>query len=499
MENYQKLYNYIRHYGISFEDYQECLYKTSLEKGISVDEVIKYILSSSRNIIQKSIQQAKDHNMKLKDYQELAVKFMAVNRGMIAAFDVGTGKTLTAVAVSDCILNLAKLFGRDIKVIVITPTSLQKNFKKEMIAYGNNPNDKRYRFYTVAKFGIDYKKGIIDCSSTLFIIDEAHTFRKDYRNIFSEGPQFGQKIDNTRSEFALMCSKKAWKVLLLTATPLYNKSYDIINLVSMIKGINPPYDIKPLILQEQKFLEQYSDTVLFQKANKEDYPLRKNILVQIFMTDVYKNLYDQLERKIKNKNIKKDGSEIKNAFFIAMRKASNKLVICLKCEPAMKIIRRNQKTIFYSCFLSYGVQIIIEELKKENIPYYLIDGSLSMKARDKIVIKFNSDPSVKLLLITKAGGEGLDLKEVRNVIIFERGWNFSSEEQVIGRAIRYKSHENLPEEERVVKVFYIMVEKQTLYDIRTYIEINYKSLLKYYPSYDKVIQINKKFKKNKDL
>ena len=36
-------------------------------------------------------------------------------------------------------------------------------------------------------------------------------------------------------------------------------------------------------------------------------------------------------------------------------------------------------------------------------------------------------------------------------------WNFSGMEQIRGRAVRYKSHENLPKEERKVGIYYLLL------------------------------------------
>jgi hypothetical protein len=64
-----------------------------------------------------------------------------------------------------------------------------------------------------------------------------------------------------------------------------------------------------------------------------------------------------------------------------------------------------------------------------------------------------------VLLITGAGGEGLDLKGIRKVILLEKGWTVSSEEQVIGRAVRYRSHEHLPVDERYIDVYHLVMIK----------------------------------------
>ena len=60
---------------------------------------------------------------------------------------------------------------------------------------------------------------------------------------------------------------------------------------------------------------------------------------------------------------------------------------------------------------------------------------------------------VKLLMITSSGAEGINLRNTRFVHIMEPYWNIVRIEQVIGRARRICSHQDLPEEMRTVKVF----------------------------------------------
>lgn len=57
-----------------------------------------------------------------------------------------------------------------------------------------------------------------------------------------------------------------------------------------------------------------------------------------------------------------------------------------------------------------------------------------------------------LLMITQSGAEGLNLRNVRFVYILEPFWNQVRIDQVIGRAIRKRSHLELPEDERNVQV-----------------------------------------------
>jgi hypothetical protein len=63
---------------------------------------------------------------------------------------------------------------------------------------------------------------------------------------------------------------------------------------------------------------------------------------------------------------------------------------------------------------------------------------------------------IKLMMITSSGAEGINLRNCRFVHIVEPYWNKVRLEQVIGRARRICSHQDLPEELRTVKVFVYM-------------------------------------------
>lgn len=63
---------------------------------------------------------------------------------------------------------------------------------------------------------------------------------------------------------------------------------------------------------------------------------------------------------------------------------------------------------------------------------------------------------IKALMTTRTGAEGLDLKHIRSVHISEPYWQPVLIEQVIGRAVRTRSHVRLPPNERNVSVYIYM-------------------------------------------
>ena len=60
---------------------------------------------------------------------------------------------------------------------------------------------------------------------------------------------------------------------------------------------------------------------------------------------------------------------------------------------------------------------------------------------------------VKVVLLSKAGTEGIDLKGIRQVHILDPWYNMNRPEQTIGRAVRNFSHKDLPFEQRNVEIF----------------------------------------------
>ena len=60
---------------------------------------------------------------------------------------------------------------------------------------------------------------------------------------------------------------------------------------------------------------------------------------------------------------------------------------------------------------------------------------------------------IKVVIISKAGSEGIDFKNVRQVHIMEPWYNMNRIEQIVGRAIRNCSHADLPFAERNVQLF----------------------------------------------
>ena len=91
--------------------------------------------------------------------------------------------------------------------------------------------------------------------------------------------------------------------------------------------------------------------------------------------------------------------------------------------------------------------------------YVLITGTTYISPNNITEIKASTDIKnlhgevIKVIIISRAGGEGLDLKNIRQVHIMEPWYNLNRTEQVIGRAVRTCSHKNLDFKNRNVELY----------------------------------------------
>jgi len=106
-------------------------------------------------------------------------------------------------------------------------------------------------------------------------------------------------------------------------------------------------------------------------------------------------------------------------------------------------------------------QDVVNNKDKDFFParYSLITGDVRISPNNDFEVKGatnvdNKDGhKIKVILISKAGSEGIDFKFIRQVHILEPWYNMNRIEQTIGRAVRNFSHKDLDFEKRNVQIF----------------------------------------------
>lgn len=113
----------------------------------------------------------------------------------------------------------------------------------------------------------------------------------------------------------------------------------------------------------------------------------------------------------------------------------------LMCALLQKRLNSTKDISLYDILMNYNSDIQNLDTNNDNIREYT--GETSNRDRTDAVEWYNElDNNLKILVISGVGGVGLDLKNTNALFILDPPWSPASEEQVIGRAVRYKSHES---------------------------------------------------------
>jgi superfamily II DNA or RNA helicase len=444
-----------------------------------------------------------------KRQKETIMKFVnSDSKGFMVSHGTGCGKTLTAISYSQCFLEKNK----NGKVIVLTPASLQNNFRDNMEFYGIDWEDPRYEIFSYSKF-IRYSDDYIKykCQDTLLICDEVQKVKS---------------IKTIRSMKSFICSTKSNKVLLLTATPFKNNIYDFLNYINMINGY-PLIELKPdndenMIELNKEDLGKEKLYVSNIKKMKYDDEIRIilnllrgkiNYIKSCYGSEGYPSFSEKfITIDLGNKYsdevnlIFEETPKEKRAFYGPNRKLMNKVsddFLSPKIMACKKIIESG-KTVIYTYYIEYGVKELLKLFKKmkKNIRYEIYSGLKSQSEKSIILKKYNNN-EIDVMIITGAGAEGLDLKETKNMILLDPPWSYADLSQIMGRAVRLNSHINLPKKEQHVNIYKMVGLSYndiiTLLKTYKYIENLFKSkdkegIDKYIKSYkySQILDINNK-------
>jgi len=397
--------------------------------------------------------------------------------GLVVAHGLGSGKTLTAIAAQDVL---------GMPATVVVPAALQANYLKELDKHleGTSPEAALTTLQRVSK------AGRLGASNPLLVVDEAHRAREV----------------NTKTYQALKNSIPGTeKRLLLTASPFYNRPSDIAPLVNLAAGekvlpadptefksryirerkVQPGFiarvrGVKPGVVEEVDPFRAPELRTVFRKwvdyhpSSTEGFPSVQRKTVEVPMTQSQLRAYDAMmgtapywvAAKVKAglPPDKKEAQQL-NAFVNAVRQISNttrafapnKAPEEPKIDAAYKRLQSTltstptARAVVYSNYLKSGIEPYKERLDRAGIPYGEFTGEMKRREREQLVRDYN-DGKKKVLLLSSAGGEGLDLKGTRLIQILEPHWNAEKLKQVEGRGIRFGSHAHLPEEQRNVVV-----------------------------------------------
>lgn len=190
---------------------------------------------------------------------------------------------------------------------------------------------------------------------------------------------------------------------------------------------------------------------------------------------------DSLYGKDGYESLKNDSSPL---LYSNLEKYSKKLQMLLD-----NINKSHGPVFIYSNYVNYGGTNLLKQLLIKNGYNNYSQNNVSKKAfivfndrttpekRDRLRMIFNSKNNmngdiIKVIIGSPIMSEGITLKNVKQVHILEPTWNLSRINQIIGRAVRNHSHDNLPENQRNVEIYkYVSVypDKGFYIDLEKYI------------------------------
>ena len=115
------------------------------------------------------------------------------------------------------------------------------------------------------------------------------------------------------------------------------------------------------------------------------------------------------------------------------RGPSAKSDMCI--ELIVNAVNGGHKVLLFSQFTSM-LDRLAKRLEKEDIPYYLLTGSVGKERRMQMVESFHEDEVPVFCISLKAGGTGLNLTAADIVIHYDPWWNVAVQNQATDRAHR---------------------------------------------------------------
>lgn len=427
----------------------------------------------------EAMAKAAEVGTELKPHQRRVVERIQKQPGLVVAHGMGSGKTLSSIAAAEALGG---------PTTVLVPAALKSNYQKELEKHITGTPSAEYDVGSLQRAAVT---GDI-APSKMLIVDEAHRLR--------DPSSKGRKA---------VRAAETEKRMLLTGTPLYNRPFDLASLVNVAAGDNvfpgaqSDFDQQyigekitqpgwwarhvrgvqpgsvPVLKNEKQLGQLLQQWVDFHENTSENFPARQDEVVSTTLSPKQQELYNfamgdapaWVKYKIQHglPPSKAESKDI-NAFSGAVRQISNSpggfaegmgpeeaAGYSPKLQEAYRRLAENMaanpqhRAVVYSNFLESGLHPYEALLKQKNVPYGKFTGEVSKKDRDRMVKDYN-EGRLKALLLSSAGGEGLDLKGTRQIQVLEPHWNKEKLEQVIARGIRYGSHAHLPEDQRKVLV-----------------------------------------------
>ena len=111
-------------------------------------------------------------------------------------------------------------------------------------------------------------------------------------------------------------------------------------------------------------------------------------------------------------------------------------------ELVEEIVAEDGAALVFTQYAQMG-RLLTRHLEEKKIAHQFLHGATTIKAREKMVHKFQSGEVPVFVLSLKAAGVGLNLTKADHVIHYDRWWNPAVEDQATDRAHRIGQTKNV--------------------------------------------------------
>lgn len=402
---------------------------------------------------------------KLYDYQKDGAKFLAAKQHCMLADDIGAGKTIQTLAFLTHLSNTIQDKGN---TLIVCPNSIKWQWFNETKKFtqlkpyiiDGTTSERQAMYAHPEQFGnlglINYEKfsregdAIAVNPYNVLVLDEA------------------QRIKNNKA----LCTKAIKKIqaerrICLTGTPMQNRPIELYNIFQFIFPgflgnffvfrnnyfIMGGYKGKEVLGYRNLDKLHQSIQPLFLRRKKEDVQLQlpDKIVTErwIELSPEERKIYDRLKDAAMEKlqNPEADMScVLAQIQYLRSYCGFPSLVVTdapkksTKLEELVNTVKdilasSEHKILVFSQYKRI-VDVINERLTKEKIGCCVFHGEMTTEERDETIKRFANEAAVSVMILTDAGGVGLNLQTASWVINYDSPWNPAILEQRVGRAYR---------------------------------------------------------------
>lgn len=419
---------------------------------------------------------------RIRPYQCQMIVHLVLHRRFVVGDDVGTGKTISTIGA------LAKLWDRDpqLKVIICTTKSTAKQWESELHRFLKEVNvfvavgtaAKRQiqleRFVGNTRYGVlIYTYGSLakdfttlqDWGGYLLICDEATAFKESKTQIHQIIRHLSIRADRAWGLTATLIRNNLYEgygVFRCIFPGLFSDSpsrfiaqYCLTQLIPIGRGRKAPRIVGYAPDQVEAFKEQIEPYYLGRSKRDvaHDLPQVIPVVIEIPLTNPEWDLYREARAgtlQVVSPQNKTDKPPTKMTILIRCQQVvnhpgligseveSSKLNLLLEYLTEGDLANPQVQVIVFSRFKQLVIDHIEPALRAKHISVCRITGDDNPEERERSKVAFQTGKA-KVILITSAGGEGVNLQAASVIVFFDSPWSAGEYAQVIGRMCRIGS------------------------------------------------------------